>query len=143
MKKISLNILNLKSLVLMLLLVFLFIVPVPAEYEIFWYTIDGGGGMSSGGPYSMTATIGQADASVSSGGPYEILSGFLPGGPICIVNFEHYAILANWWLVSSCGEDNDWCDGADMVPNGVVDANDLEMFVDYWLYLCPVDWPLK
>jgi len=32
------------------------------RYEISWYTIDGGGGTSSGGPYKLTGTIGQPDA---------------------------------------------------------------------------------
>jgi hypothetical protein len=35
------------------------------QYSIDWYTIDGGGGTSTGGVYSVTGTIGQPDA----GGP--------------------------------------------------------------------------
>jgi len=30
-----------------------------SQYEISWYTIDGGGGTSSGGLYVLTGTIGQ------------------------------------------------------------------------------------
>src|SRR2546430_8019352 len=33
-----------------------------AQFQIDWYTIDGGGGTSSGGTFSLTATIGQPDA---------------------------------------------------------------------------------
>jgi hypothetical protein len=29
-----------------------------ADYSIDWYTIDDGGGRSSGGPYTLTGTIG-------------------------------------------------------------------------------------
>ena len=32
-------------------------------YSIDWYKIAGGGGTSSGGPYQLTGTIGQHDAS--------------------------------------------------------------------------------
>ncbi|MHC4692954.1 MAG: hypothetical protein ACYS67_09440 [Planctomycetota bacterium] len=31
-------------------------------YELSWYTIDGGGSRSSGGPYVLTGTIGQTEA---------------------------------------------------------------------------------
>ena len=36
------------------------------EYSIVWHTIDGGGGTSSGGVYSVSGTIGQADADYKS-----------------------------------------------------------------------------
>jgi hypothetical protein len=32
------------------------------QYSIDWSTIDGGGGTSTGGVYSVTGTIGQPDA---------------------------------------------------------------------------------
>jgi len=63
---------------------FLFSVPALSQYEISWYTIDGGGGQSSGGPYVLVGTIGQPDAAYSSGGAYELLGGFWTGGPISI-----------------------------------------------------------
>lgn len=34
-----------------------------AQYSVNWHTIDGGGGTSAGGGYSVSGTIGQADAS--------------------------------------------------------------------------------
>ena len=46
------------------------------------YTIDGGGGRSSGGIFTLEGTIGQTDADPlqpSSGGIYEISGGFWPG----------------------------------------------------------------
>jgi hypothetical protein len=30
-------------------------------YELNWYTIDGGGGRSSGGDFTLTSTIGQPE----------------------------------------------------------------------------------
>ena len=32
------------------------------SYQIDWFTIDGGGGTSTGGVYSVSGTIGQPDA---------------------------------------------------------------------------------
>lgn len=46
------------------------------NYSIDWYTIDGGGGTSSGGPYMLSGTIGQPDAGVHSGGSYTLVGGF-------------------------------------------------------------------
>ena len=34
-------------------------------YDISWYTIDGGGGSSSGGNFSISGTIGQPDAGLA------------------------------------------------------------------------------
>ncbi|MHC4750093.1 MAG: hypothetical protein ACYTFW_09490 [Planctomycetota bacterium] len=57
-------------------------VPSLGEDAIDWYTIDGGGGTSTGGPYTLTGTIGQPDAGWSIGGIYELLGGFCLGGPL-------------------------------------------------------------
>lgn len=46
------------------------------NYSIDWYTIDGGGGTSSGGPYTLSGTIGQPDAGVHTGGSYTLVGGF-------------------------------------------------------------------
>jgi len=46
------------------------------SYSIDWFTIDGGGGTSTGGVYSISGTIGQPDAGVSSGGNYSLIGGF-------------------------------------------------------------------
>ena len=47
-----------------------------AAYSIPWWTVDGGGGNSQGGPYVLGGTIGQADAHTSSGGIYALVGGF-------------------------------------------------------------------
>ncbi|MHC4624788.1 MAG: hypothetical protein ACYS4W_12895, partial [Planctomycetota bacterium] len=98
-------------------------------YDLSWSTIDGGGGVSSGGLYILTGTVGQPDAASSAGGPYEALGGFWPGGPLCIVEFDDYARFAEYWLDSGGLP-------ADLDGNLFVDEFDLKRFVDEWLYYC-------
>jgi len=58
------------------------------SYDLSWYTIDGGGGTSSGGSFELTGTIGQPDAGVMTGGApgneFELVGGFwsTPGGTV-------------------------------------------------------------
>jgi len=54
----------------------------PADFSIDWYTIDGGGGASAGGPFSLMGTIGQHDASPvpAQGGLFTLAGGFWGGG---------------------------------------------------------------
>lgn len=113
-----------------------------AEYRIDWYTIDGGGGTSSGGPYQLSGTIGQPDADYLDGGPYELLGGFWVGGPLCIVNLEHFATFAAYWLDGPCNADNDWCGGADLDKFNDVTIDDLTLLANEWLNICPFAWPL-
>ncbi len=47
--------------------------------SITWYTIDGGGGTSSGGGFTLSGTIGQPDAGTLSGGTFTLKGGFWPG----------------------------------------------------------------
>ena len=110
-----------------------------ADYSIDWYTIDGGGGQSSGGDFILTGTIGQPDAAYSRGGNYELLGGFWPGGPLCFIDFEHYARFAELWLVTGTGLPADLYEDEFNIVNGL----DLQVFVDYWLCYCPAGWPLK
>lgn len=60
-------------------------------YELRWFTIDAGGGTSTGGPYSLSGTIGQPDAgALMTGGTYSLVGGFwgvvaaiqTPGAPL-------------------------------------------------------------
>jgi hypothetical protein len=57
-------------------------------YSIDWHTIDGGGGTSTGGVYSVSGTIGQPDTGAMNGGDFSVTGGFwslvavqTPGGP--------------------------------------------------------------
>jgi hypothetical protein len=48
-----------------------------AQYSIDWSTIDGGGGTSTGGVYSVSGTIGQPDAgNAMTNGSYSMTGGF-------------------------------------------------------------------
>ena len=51
-------------------------------YDLTWNSIDGGGAtFSTGGGYSLGATVGQADAGAASGGVYTLSGGFWAGIP--------------------------------------------------------------
>jgi hypothetical protein len=60
-----------------------------AQYSIDWHTIDGGGGTSTGGGYTLSGTIGQPDAGPQlTGGSFTLQGGFwsytaiqMPGAP--------------------------------------------------------------
>lgn len=51
------------------------------EYDLSWFTIDGGGGQSTAGDYTLVGTVGQLDTAGSGGGSYWLEGGFwsLPG----------------------------------------------------------------
>ena len=116
---------------------------VGADYSVELFTVDGGGKTCSGGPYKLTATIGQPDAGYHYGAPYELLGGFRVGGPLCIVTLEHFATFASHWLEGPCDESNDWCDGADLNFLNGVTLDDLTILTDYWLDNCPFGWTLE
>jgi hypothetical protein len=46
-------------------------------YDLSWHTVDGGGGTSTGGVYSVSGTIGQPDAGATmTNGQYSVTGGF-------------------------------------------------------------------
>jgi len=57
-----------------------------AQYSIDWHTIDGGGGTSTNGQYSVSGTIGQPDA----GGP-------MTNGPVTGTNY--YSVTGGFWAL--------------------------------------------
>jgi hypothetical protein len=57
--------------------------PQAAGYDLFWWTVDGGGATSSTGDgYSLGGTSGQPDAGVWSDGSYTLTGGFWSGGEV-------------------------------------------------------------
>ena len=136
MKSISLNTFAPKSAIILLAGCLLIAVPALGDYGLSWSTIDGGG-TSNGGQYVLSGTIGQPDASVMSGGSYELLGGFWPGEPLCVVDFYHFARFAEYWLETGSNLP------ADLYEDNIVNYRDLDKFIDEWLYYCPYDWPLK
>lgn len=63
--------------------------PVAGDYRIDWWTVDGGGGESSGGDYTLKGTVGQPDAGEAQGGDYALHGGFWNSG---ILEFLRYLI---------------------------------------------------
>ena len=56
-------------------------------FDLTWSTIDGGGGTSTGGVFSISGTIGQPDAGAMSSGSFQLTGGFwgvvqTPGAPL-------------------------------------------------------------
>lgn len=73
------------------------------SYSIDWFTIDGGGGTSTGGVYSLSGTIGQPDAGRMSGGNFTLDGGFwsivavqTPGGPDLNIQRVGNAVRVFW-----------------------------------------------
>src|SRR5437763_14623156 len=81
------------------------------SFSIDWFTIDGGGGTSTGGVYSVSGTIGQPDAGHMSGGNYTIDGGFWgiiaavqsPGAPLLRVVLASTNTVVIAWPASSTG----------------------------------------
>ncbi len=75
-------------------------------YSIDWHTIDGGGGTSAGGVFSVSGTVGQPDAGGPlSGGVYSLTGGYwalpvavqTPGAPrLTIVRFGPGQARVSW-----------------------------------------------
>ncbi len=78
------------------------------SYSIDWSTIDGGGGTSTGGVYSVSGTIGQPDAGKMSGGNYTVDGGFwgiiaavqTPGAPLLSVSRSSNVVTVQWQQVA-------------------------------------------
>jgi len=51
-------------------------------YDLSWWTVDGGGGESSGDRYALAGTVGQPDAGTLTGGEYSLVGGFWAGAPV-------------------------------------------------------------
>src|SRR3954471_24193275 len=81
------------------------------NYSIDWFTIDGGGGTSSGGAYTVSGTIGQPDAGKMSGGAYSIDGGFwgiiaavqTPGSPLLRIFLTATNTVIVAWPTASAG----------------------------------------
>lgn len=78
---------------------------VAQTYAINWWTVDGGGGTSTGGVYSVSGTIGQPDAGLMSGGGYTLQGGFwggavavqTPGAPrLSIFRITTSTVVVTW-----------------------------------------------
>ncbi len=79
------------------------------SYSIDWFTVDGGGGTSTGGVYSVSATPGQPDAGTMSGGTFTLTGGFWgaiaavqpPGAPYLWIALTPTNTAIIWWELST------------------------------------------
>jgi hypothetical protein len=82
-----------------------------AQYSIDWFTVDGGGGTTSGGVYEITGTIGQPDAGSVTTGNYVIEGGFWsdlevapePPTPGLTIELVSPSSALVWWPAPSTG----------------------------------------
>jgi hypothetical protein len=79
--------------------------PALGQYSIDWFTVDGGGGTSTGGVYSVSGTIGQPDAGgPMTNGQYSITGGFwsliavvqMPGLPNLSITQSGNSVIVSW-----------------------------------------------
>jgi hypothetical protein len=99
------------SLALFCILTSAFCLCAQAQYALDWWTIDGGGGQSTGGAYSVSGTIGQPDAGRMSGGSFTLEGGFW--GILAAIQTEGAPTLAieltnGWVKVSWPAPAPDW-----------------------------------
>lgn len=118
-----------------------------AQLQIDWFTIDGGGGTSSGGSISITGTIGQHDTAASVGGAIACAGGFWPAftptGPACYPNCDGSTVAptltANDFLcfINAYAAANPYanCDGSSGSP--ILTANDFLCFLNAFANGCP------
>jgi hypothetical protein len=122
--------------------------PTGATYDISWYSIDGGGGLSMGGDFDLHGVIGQHDAGVMplTGGTFSISGGYLAaaGGAICPADFtsgggggsdglvgidDFLGVLSGWGCMSACTAD---VNGPTGVPDGLVGIDDFLKVLANW-----------
>ena len=75
------------------------------NYSLDWWTIDGGGGTSTGGVYSVSGTIGQpAAGGPMTGGSFSVTGGFwssisvvqTPGAPLLSISYAGNQAVVSW-----------------------------------------------
>ena len=107
-----------------------------AQLTISWHTIDGGGGHSSGGLFSLDGTIGQHDASTEmTGGSFSLTGGFWAGisnDSVLLgdVNMDGVVNLLDVAPFVAAISNGDFIAEADINGDGVVNLLDVQPFVD-------------
>ncbi len=109
-------------------------------YDLSWFTVDDGGGESSGGEYTLTDTLGQHDAEVHGGGDYTLQGGFqlcavlhdLDGDGV--VTIEDVLFVASRWRMTDT--DPDWDPRYDLNGDGIITVVDIMLVVAQWACGC-------
>ncbi len=108
---------------------------VAIQFDVDWFTIDGGGVMrSTGGDFELSGTIGQPDAGVLEGGGFVLTGGFWFGLSPCDCNEDGGINLYDYSAFEACfsGPDgilpDSTCACFDLDSDGDVDLLDFSTF---------------
>jgi hypothetical protein len=91
------------------------------SYDLSWHTLDGAGGICSGGQFGVHGTVGQPDASAPSvGGPFTLTGGFWTGlaevGPVLKIAPASGSVIISW-PASAVGFRLEHCDALGHTPH--------------------------
>lgn len=110
------------------------------DFDLSWYTFDGGGGFSAGGDFELEGAVGQPDAgTVMTGGDFTLRGGFWPGGGAgaepCVGDLDGngQTDLEDYTIFAGCMEGTRQplmlgCEAADIDTDGDVDLGDFALF---------------
>jgi hypothetical protein len=119
-------------------------VSLPGDFDLDWYTIDGGGEMwSTGGDFELSGTIGQPDAGehTMTGGDFELAGGFWSGSCFLLGDLNHDGtvnlsdlaqLLANYNTTSGATYED-----GDLNGDGAVTLPDLAELLAHYGDACP------
>lgn len=108
-------------------------------FDVSWHSMDGGGGVSTGGTFALSGSIGQPDAGgPMTDGTFTLVGGFLAGEgggvtPTCSEDIntdgvidvnDLLAVLGSWGVCVDCS--------ADINGDDLVDVNDLLGVLAAW-----------
>jgi hypothetical protein len=114
-----------------------------AQYTIDWFTIDGGGGDTAGGAFTLSGTIGQPDAGAQAGGTFQVSNGFwgettgacyanCDGSTVApILNANDFQCFLNGYAANDSYAN---CDGSTVAP--ILNANDFQCFLNKFATGC-------
>ena len=121
------------SVMALLVTMFITVDSANAQVEIIDYSIDGGGGISSGGNFTVQATIGQPDAGTeSSGGNFTVTGGYAGNPDILLgdVNGDGVVNLLDVAPFVEAVTSGMYIPAADVNQDGAVDLLDVAPFVE-------------
>ncbi len=107
--------------------------PTFAQFEIVSYSIDGGGGLSEGGGFTVAGTSGQPDAGAeASGGTFTVSGGVQQPEPFILgdVNGDGTVNLLDVSPFVNAIANNLFIPEADINEDGVVNLLDVDPFVN-------------
>ncbi len=102
-----------------------------ARPDIPWFTLDGGGGTSSGGTFTVSGAVGQFDAGGPlTGGTLDLTGGFWVGVPhLCPSDFDASGFVDTDDFTAFVLAFEQGVDAADFDESGFVDTDDFTAFV--------------